>query len=151
MRRKQQLKLSLRLIYKLSFFFSPSKNKLDRLVSPPHVHRAAQHSTVAVCYGELSYLADHLSQDRILQIPRRGSQKTEIEADEGRGEGGIRHKPQGWMNFRRYALQTFIKWSLSEPRLPLWSTYKTDCRKTTIHEINPSFAETVSVCERSFI
>lgn len=38
-------------------------------------------STVAECYGDSSYLVDHFSLDRILQIPQRGSQRTENSID----------------------------------------------------------------------
>ncbi len=55
-----------------------------------------QHQSGAVmCYRDPSYLADHLSQDRILQIPRKGSQKTEKqskynEEDEFPPQGTVR-------------------------------------------------------------
>lgn len=38
-------------------------------------------STVAECYGDSSYLVDHFSLDQILQIPQRGSQRTENSID----------------------------------------------------------------------
>lgn len=38
-------------------------------------------STAAECYSDSSYLVDHFSLDRILQIPQRGSQRTEKSID----------------------------------------------------------------------
>lgn len=38
-------------------------------------------STVAECCSDSSYLVDHFSLDRILQIPQRGSQRTENSFD----------------------------------------------------------------------
>ena len=110
--------------------------------SSPDTFTEQHQSAVAVCYRDPSYLVDHLSRDRILRIPQRGSQKTEKQTDGGK------KRPTRRMNFLSRHGMLCLKQSLSEPYFLFRSALKHTAGKqqyiTSIHHLQRSFQEHAS-------